>query len=138
MNYQLDFEVNNDGKYMTVLIFDDYVVKFAKSNACKNKDLERMAKLQTEVSQQVDGVYPLKKIDNVLIMQRAKGKRADYYREDRKMRDHIKRLMDRKKKEIKELGYKITDVSWKNCFYDEETDSVSIIDMHQIKKEGGE
>jgi len=132
---RLNFEVNNEGKYFTVLIFDDYVIKFPKSNTCKDKDLDRIAKLQTELSRQVDGILPCTKIDNVLVMPKSPGKRTDEYR-DTKKKDYIRKLTDRKKKEIESLGYKIADLSWKNCFYVEESDQLYIIDLHRIQKKG--
>jgi len=128
----INFEINNDGKHFTVLLFDSYVVKFAKSNAMKDKDLERMANLQTEISKHVDGVLPCKKVDNVLVMPRAIGVRTDNYRG--KMRGYVKKLMERKQREIENLGYKISDVSWKNCIYNDEEDKIYFIDFHRVER----
>lgn len=131
----MNFKVNNEGKFFTVLIFDDYVIKFPKSNTCKDKDMDRIAKFQTELSRKVNGVLPCTKVDNVLVMPKSPGKRTDEYR-GAKLKNHIRHLVSRKKKEIEMLGYKISDLSWKNCFYDEENDQLYIIDLHKLEKKG--
>ena len=126
----INFEINNDGKNFTVLVFEDYVLKFVKTKLIKKRDLKRITDLQNELSVKLDGILPCKLVENVIIMPKAKGVRADKL--TGKKKDRAIDLVQKKRRKIKKLGYEIDDLGAKNYFYDEEKDKVWIIDFDKL------
>jgi len=128
-----EFSVDESGTFFTVLIFDDYVIKVPrrlKKEVNKSKlNVEKMAKIQNDLAEKIECVLPCKYHDGVLIMQRAPGKRADNY--DKAFIDE--KLIDIRKK-IVGYGYQTQDLGLKNIFYDEESNKITLIDLHLFRE----
>ncbi len=128
----IPFKIDESGVYFTVLVFEDYVVKIPKKDKVKDvQELKFIADTQTKVSEHVDGVLPCWLIDNVLIMPKAPGKRADEF-PDKKT--YFKNMKQKILSQIKDLGYDLRDTGMKNMFYDESQDQIYMIDFHAVRK----
>lgn len=131
MEFSPGFILDESGYYFTVLIFNDYVVKIPKKDLVKDvEELKFIADTQTELAEHVNGVLPCWLIENVLVMPKAKGRRADACLSKKA---HIKGLKMEILSKIKDMGYELKDTGSRNMFYDEAEDQVYMIDFHAVK-----
>lgn len=131
MEFSPGFTLDETGVYFSVLVFQDYVVKIPKKEmGMEVEQLKFIAEAQTELAEHVNGVLPCWMIENVLIMPKAKGRRADACLSKKA---HIKALKAEILHKIKDLGYELRDTGARNMFYDEAEDQVYMIDFHAVR-----
>ncbi len=139
--------INEIGKYFSVEIFDDYVIKTPKHK--KFVDNPKLVKfivdVQNEISKVVKGVLPCKLLESGKIkMSRATGWRVDKYKlykfrtKNRKplndFEEKVKIQVSNDLRIIKEHGYLLEDLRDANLFYDEEKDLLQYVDFSNVKK----
>ncbi len=127
-----NYETEELGTFFSVLIFDDFVVKIPKLPKVEPLEkLDLIAKIQTYLSQHFDEIQPCYRVGKRLITPRAKGVRADLLPKEQGV-ELMKRGLEIAK-QVEDLGYILKDIAPKNIFYDEETDSITLIDFHGVK-----
>lgn len=131
-----EFEVNEDGTFFTVLIFEDYVIKVPRrKKSAKSppgftrKDIDRMVEIQNEIAEKVDGVPPCRQVGVCVVMPRVKGVRCDEI-EDQQL---IKRKRDEVLSQISGMGYQLRDCGKNNMIYCPDEDQMYMVDFHIIK-----
>lgn len=128
-----NFKIDDTGQYFLVLVYQDYVVKIPRKRLANDvARLEEIAKLQTYLSD-IDGILPCQRVNNCLVMPRAKGKRLDEI--DTDLKRMIKQTkLARIKDSIRKKGCIVYDIGDKDIFYEEGTGEVTIVDFHQVER----
>ncbi len=118
-----------EGTRFTVFILGDYVLKIPNQDYITDRGLEQLAQRQTALSCQVSNVLPCYKVNNYLIMPKARGTNVADLSEPTKtsVRKRIPKIL----KHIQALGYPyVVDANPENYFYYE--DEVYVIDVHEV------
>ena len=124
--------VDDSGHHFRVLVFENYVVKIPRDDDMRER-LDEIVKVQNYLAERVDGILPVERVEDLLVMPRAPGTRAD----EPEVRDdwmHIRELKDEVTEEIGEYGYVIMDVGASDIFYDRDKDEVYLVDFSQVKE----
>ena len=120
--------VDDSGNHFRVIVFENYVVKIPRT-ADKRAELDDIVEVQNHLAEHVDGILPVERVEDVLVMARAPGERADK-RDDwlslRNLRDEIQEA-------VNDLGYVIMDIGASDMFYDETDDQLYLVDFSQVR-----
>ena len=120
--------VDDSGNHFRVIVFENYVVKIPRT-ADKRAELDDIVEVQNHLAEHVDGILPVERVEDVLVMARAPGERADK-RDDwlslRNLRDEIQEA-------VNDLGYVIMDIGASDMFYDESDDQLYLVDFSQVR-----
>ena len=120
--------VDDSGSHFRVIVFENYVVKIPRTED-RRAQLDEIVAVQNHLAEHVDGILPVERIEDVLVMPRAPGERADE-------RDDWLALRDRRDEiqgAVNDLGYVIMDIGASDMFYDEAEDQLYLVDFSQVK-----
>ena len=122
-------QIDDSGHHFKVLVFENYVVKIPRSEKIRSKVAD-IGRVQNFLAERVDGILPVQRVDDLLVMERAPGTRADELN-DRWL--HIRDLKDEVHDHVQRLGWVILDIGASDIFYERETDRVYLVDFSQVK-----
>ena len=121
--------VDDSGDHFRVIVFENYVVKIPRTED-KQAELDDIVEVQNYLADHVEGILPVERVEDVLVMPRAPGKRADERDDWLYLRD----LRDEIQDAVGDLGYVIMDIGASNMFYDEDEDQLYLVDFSQIRR----
>ena len=120
--------VDDSGNHFRVIVFENYVVKIPRT-ADKRAELDDIVEVQNYLAEHVDGILPVERVEDVLVMARAPGERADKRDDWLYLRD----LRDEIQAQVNDLGYVIMDIGVSDMFYDESDDQLYLVDFSQVR-----
>lgn len=121
--------IDDSGSHFRVLVFENCVVKIPRDDTNCEK-LDKIEKVQNYLAERVDGILPVERVDDLLVMPRAPGTRAD------KLRDqwlHIRELKDDVHEDVQDHGWVILDIGASDIFYGAADEQVYLVDFSQVK-----
>ena len=120
--------IDDSGQHFRVLIFENYVVKIPRTEAQRAK-LNDIVKVQNYLAEHVAGILPVERVEDLLVMPRVPGERADERDDWLYLRD----LRDDIQSQVNDLGYVIMDIGASDMFYNEEDDQLYLVDFSQVR-----
>ena len=120
---------DESGSHFRVLVFENYVVKIPRDETNRAK-LDEMEEVQNYLAERVDGILPVERVDDLLVMPRAPGTRADELRDQWL---HIRDLKSDVHEEVQDHGWVILDIGTSDIFSDAADEQVYLVDFSQIK-----
>jgi hypothetical protein len=129
------FEIADKGAYFTVYVYDTYVIKYPKHEKVNSKKvLNKIADIQTAMSEFMPEILPCKRQGMSLIMPRAPGVRCDYLPAEKW--EEIKERLPEIEARARQHGYIILGTDIHNIFYDEGSDQIYLVDCHLYRRAG--
>ena len=120
--------VDDSGKHFRVIVFENYVVKIPRTENQREK-LDGIVEVQNYLAEHVAGILPVERIEDLLVMPRVPGERAD----ERDDWLYLRELRDEIQSQVNELGYVIMDIGASDMFYDEDDDQLYLVDFSQVR-----
>ena len=121
-------EVDDSGSHFRVIVFENYVVKIPRTER-KRAELDEIVEVQNYLAEHVDGILPVERIEDMLVMPRAPGERADERDDWLSLRDRRDEIQET----VNDLGYVIMDIGSSDMFYDEAEDQLYLVDFSQVR-----
>ena len=120
--------VEDSGQHFRVIVFENYVVKIPRTDKQRAK-LDDIVEVQNYLAEHVAGILPVERVDDLLVMPRVPGERADERDDWLYLRD----LRDEIQSQVNDLGYVIMDIGSSDMFYDETDDQLYLVDFSQVR-----
>ena len=124
--------IDDSGNHFRVVILAEYFVEIPRTAKIREK-LDDIVEVQNHVAEQVDGILSVERVDDLLVMLRVPGERAD----ERDDWLYLRELRDEIQSEVNDLGYVIMDIGASDMFYDEADDQLYLVDFSQVKRYEG-
>lgn len=128
----LSMHIDDSGNHFRVVILAEYFVEIPRTAKIREK-LDDIVEVQNHVAEQVDGILSVERVDDLLVMLRVPGERAD----ERDDWLYLRELRDEIQSEVNDLGYVIMDIGASDMFYDEADDQLYLVDFSQVKRYEG-
>ena len=131
----MSFEIADKGAYFTVHVYDTYVIKYPKHEKVNSKKvLEKIADIQTAMSEFMPEVLPCKKRGMSLVMPRAPGIRCDKLPANKW--EAIKERLPEIEARAKRHGFIVLGTDIYNIFYDDDNNQIYLVDCHLFRRAG--